>query len=105
MVAVHRWRSLAKVDPHGVTWRQLVTFARWYRWRWGNEHQVFFWIDSCCVPEIRGKLPEKPKKRPDLWADDERDDQEPMLRCCDAKRECRCERQRHCNRAGRRSWV
>lgn len=76
MVAVHRWRSLAKVDPHGVTWRQLVTFARWYRWRWGNEHQVFFWIDSCCVPEIRGKLPEKPKKRPDLWADDERDDQE-----------------------------
>lgn len=71
MVVVHRWRSTASPDLHGVTWRQLVTFARWYRWRWGEEHELFFWIDCCCMPEIRGRLPEKHRVKPDIWADDD----------------------------------
>lgn len=75
MVVVHRWRSTASPDLHGVTWRQLVTFARWYRWRWGEEHELFFWIDCCCMPEIRGRMPEKPRVKPDIWASE---DDQPM---------------------------
>lgn len=71
MVVVHQWRSPSDPDPHGVTWRQLMTFARWYRWRWGDEHDVYFWIDSCCQPEIRGQMPKNERTRPDLWAERE----------------------------------
>lgn len=72
MIAVHRWRSPETPDPHRVTWRQLQVFARWYRWRWGAKMEVFFWIDYCCVPEIRGRMPEKiTHSKEDIWEEPE----------------------------------
>ncbi|CAJ1455194.1 unnamed protein product [Effrenium voratum] len=72
LLAVHRWRSANSVDPQNVTWRQLVTFARWYRSRWGQELEVYFWIDSCCVPELRARLPEQEAEtKEDIWVTDD----------------------------------
>jgi len=53
---IHRWRTECNPDPHGVTCRQLVTFAHWYRARWGCSLEVFYWIDCCCLPELAGEM-------------------------------------------------
>eukprot|EP00933_Yihiella_yeosuensis_P072928 TRINITY_DN81487_c0_g1_i1.p1 TRINITY_DN81487_c0_g1~~TRINITY_DN81487_c0_g1_i1.p1 ORF type:complete len:1014 (-),score=193.37 TRINITY_DN81487_c0_g1_i1:160-3159(-) len=72
VVVIHRWRSVKNVDPHGATWRQLVSFAQWYRWRWGMKTEPHFWMDWCCRPELSVEIPEGPGANSDpLWANDD----------------------------------
>lgn len=51
LIGLYRWRSESNPDPYRVVWRQLLTFARWYRWRWGDV-EPYFWLDSCCFHEV-----------------------------------------------------
>lgn len=57
--ALHKHCSDAHPDPRGVTCRQLVTFAHWYRLRWGPELEVFYWLRCCCLPDPASVLPEE----------------------------------------------
>lgn len=60
---IHRWRSHSEPDPMGHTARQLVTFALWYRQRYGANLEIFFWIDYSCLPQIKPR-PSHPPSLP-----------------------------------------
>jgi len=60
VAVIHRWRGDEEADPAGITARQLVVFALWYRERWGMDLELFYWIDCSCLPK---EIPKEEKER------------------------------------------
>lgn len=53
VAVVHYWRSANQPDPRGVTAKQLLSFARCYRSRWGEHLEPYFWIDYSSLPRLQ----------------------------------------------------